>query len=415
MKTRTFPTFVLLSFCVVVFGALGRSSYGQEKRKAPAAEDLLALEVIPSDQFNAQRTLGRYDRNGDDRLDAAEMRELGWADAPAQFDVNKDGRLTQLEVAIQFAYRRTEFGVTKVDQSAAGRFIQRHDKNDDRELDEEEMRAGNWPADPENFDTDKNGRLTPFEIAVRFAHNRRERLKKGVEPIDHSYSITTMNIYDRNGDRRLDAEELQAARTTALGAKLPMGPEEFDENRDGKLTINEIANGLSGDRKKRGVTAVDQKSAQNFVGRYDKNGDGELDAEEMLAGGWPKDPTEFDADKNGRLTIAEIATQFAKSKAQRGITDADLQNAGRLVLLYDRNNNNLIEVSEVIEAQRASAPQQPDDVRNVPLTILAFVHFDEDHDQRLSKAEISTLLAQRRKELEDQSKTTAEAGKADKE
>lgn len=376
--------------CLMLCGALGSHASGQEKKKAPEAADLLALEVILSDQNNAQRTLGRYDRNGDERLDAAEMRELPWPEPAAQFDVNKDGKLTVLEIAIQFAYRRSEAGINRVDQNAAGRFIQRYDKNDDGEIDTEEMKAGNWPPDPENFDTDKNGRLTPFEIAARFAKNREKRATRGIEPIDHSYAITTVNIYDRNGDRRLDADELKEAR-------LPKDLK-FDEDGDGQVTIAEIENILSSDRHRRGVTSLDQTNARKFVARYDKNFDEELDEQEMRDGGWPKDPAEFDADKNGRLTIAEVATQFAKSKAERGITDADQQNAGRLLLRYDRNNNNLIEVDEVIEAQRAAGPQQAADAKNAPLTILSFVHFDEDRDQRLSKSEIATLLAQRRKE-----------------
>jgi Ca2+-binding EF-hand superfamily protein len=291
-----------------------------------------------------------------------------------------------------------------VDQNAAGRFIQRYDKNEDGELDAEEMRAGNWPPDPENFDADKNGRLTPFEIATRFARNREKRATRGIEPIDHSYAITTVNIYDRNGDRRLDADELREARLPKDLA--------FDEDGDGLVTIAEIENILSSDRHRRGVSSVDQANARRFMSRYDRNGDDELDAKEMREAGWPKDPAEFDIDKNGRLTIAEIATQFARSKAERGITDADQQQAGRILLLYDRNNNNLIEVDEVIQAQRTAPTQQPDDFKNAPLTILSFVHFDEDRDQRLSKGEIATLLAQRRKELDEQKKTGAEPGKA---
>lgn len=391
MQNSARPSAVVLGVCLVVSGVLIGRAGGQEKRKPRDAADLLALEVILSDQNNAQRTLGRYDRNGDERLDATEMRELNWPDPPAQFDVNKDGRLTVLEIAIQFAYRRSEAGINRVDQNAAGRFIQRYDKNDDGEIDTEEMNAGSWPPDPENFDTDKNGRLTAFEIAARFAHNRKQRATRGIDPIDHSYAITTINLYDRNGDKRLDAEELQAAR-------LPKDLK-FDEDGDGLVTIAEIENILSSDRHRRGVTALDQTNARKFMSRYDKNGDEELDANEMRDGGWPKDVAEFDTDKNSRLTIAEIATQFAKTKAERGITDADQQNAARVLLLYDRNNNNLVEVDEVIEAQRLTRPEQGPD-KNVPLTILSFVHFDEDRDQRLSKAEIATLLAQRRKEKE---------------
>jgi Ca2+-binding EF-hand superfamily protein len=402
MQIHSFSAFFTLGACAVLSGAFSSSAYGQTA-KPPEATDLLALEVILSDQNNAQRTLGRHDRNGDERLDAAEMRELGWPEPPAMFDVNKDGRLTVLEIAIQFAYRRKEAGVTRVDQNAAGRFIQRHDKNEDGELDAEEMRSGNWPPDPENFDTDKNGRLTRFEIATRFARNREKRATRGIEPIDHSYAITTMNIYDRSGDRRLDAKELRDAR-------LPKDLT-FDEDGDGLVTITEIENILSSDRHRRGVTALDQANARRFMSRCDRNGDDELDANEMREGGWPADPSEFDADKNGRLTVAEIATQFAKSKAERGITDADQQYAGRLLLLYDRNNNNLIEVDEVIQAQRTAAGQQPANTKITPLTILSFVHFDEDRDQRLSKGEVATLLAQQRKEQDDEKKAPSEQGK----
>jgi Ca2+-binding EF-hand superfamily protein len=130
--------------------------------------------------------------------------------------------------------------------------------------------------------------------------------------------------------------------------------------------------------------------------------------EEMAQRGWPENPAEFDADKDGKLTVQEIATQFAQSKAQRGVTDADQQTAGRLILLYDKNNNSLIDIDEVIEARRPGALAQPTDNAGVSLTILAFVRFDEDHDQRLSKVEMAKLLAQRRKERDDQKNTTGE-------
>src|SRR5687768_6512748 len=155
MQRSAVGAFAAMGFCVL---SVSSTLYAQAARKPPDAAELLGLEVILADQNNAQRTLGRYDRNGDDRLDAAEMRELPWPEPAAQFDVNKDGRLTVLEIAIQFAYRRAEAGVTRVDQNAAGRFIQRYDQNDDKELDAEEMKAGNWQPDPENFDTDKNRR-----------------------------------------------------------------------------------------------------------------------------------------------------------------------------------------------------------------------------------------------------------------
>jgi Ca2+-binding EF-hand superfamily protein len=395
----SFSASIIGGVSVLLFG-MAAGVPGQATRKAPDAADLLALEVILADQNNAQRTMGRHDRNGDDRLDAAEMRELSWPEPPAFFDVNKDGRLTVLEIAMRFAHRRSEAGITKIDQNAAGRFLQRYDKNDDRELDAEEMKAGAWPPDPAQFDADKNGRLSGFEIAYRFARNREERQKRGIEGVDHSYAIMAINVYDHNGDKRLDADEQQMAR-------LPKIADEFDKNGDGLLTIAEIETGLSSDRRQRGVTAVDQKSAQQFVSRYDRNFDGELDAEEMTQGGWPENPGEFDADQDGKLTVQEIATQFAKSKAQRGITDADQQSAERLVLLYDKNNNNLIDIDEVIEAQRPGALAQPRDGQGVSLTILAFVRFDEDHDQRLSKVEMATFLAQRRKELGDP-KTTGD-------
>ena len=54
-----------------------------------------------------------------------------------------------------------------------------------------------------------------------------------------------------------------------------------------------------------------------------------------------------------------LGTWVAFSRRGTGLR----RRAGRLVLLYDRNNNSLIEVGEVIEAQGVDAPQPADDVK----------------------------------------------------
>ena len=85
------------------------------------------------------------------------------------------------EIAIGLAARKQDNEIARSDQMNANRFLSRYDLNRDKHIDLEEIEQTGWPKDPASFDTGQDDKITVFEIALRFAKNRKER---GVEQQD---------------------------------------------------------------------------------------------------------------------------------------------------------------------------------------------------------------------------------------
>src|SRR5690606_17286184 len=62
------------------------------------------------------------------------------------------------------------------------------------------------------------------------------------------------------------------------------------------------------------VEEEDRRSADDRLRRYDRNGDGVLDRDELGRGRWPDDPFEFDRNRDGKLTRDELAMRYAKRR-----------------------------------------------------------------------------------------------------
>jgi EF hand len=60
----------------------------------------------------------------------------------------------------------------------------------------------------------------------------------------------------------------------------------------------------------------DLKEAEDRIRRYDKNGDGILNKEELSGGRWNDDPLQFDRNGDGRLTKSELAVRYAKRRLE---------------------------------------------------------------------------------------------------
>lgn len=62
------------------------------------------------------------------------------------------------------------------------------------------------------------------------------------------------------------------------------------------------------------VEERDLKEAEERIRRYDKNGDGILNKEEIAQGRWGDDPNTYDRNRDGRLTKSELAVRYAKRR-----------------------------------------------------------------------------------------------------
>ena len=144
-------------------------------------------------------------------------------------------------------------------------------------------------------------------------------------PIDLTDATRQMTVYDINEDGFIDKDEQKPIRW-----KLEIS--DYDLNHDGKLTHMELTVRFA---KIRDDSGVDQKHVNNatvFMRRHDRNRNGQLDPDE-IANGWPNEPAEFDVNRDGVISLGEIAKRFAYMAGLRremGIEQVDQVTAIRI-------------------------------------------------------------------------------------
>ena len=115
---------------------------------------------------------------------------------------------------------------------------------------------------------------------------------------------------DANGDGKVTAEEITAARSARFAA--------IDSNGDGQVSLKEVAALKDAMRTARGnmMAARRLNGANGFVAA-DTDGNGTISAEEFAA--MPNRMLDrFDADGDGAVTKDEIRDQFGKGRGPRG-------------------------------------------------------------------------------------------------
>ncbi|QDT08647.1 hypothetical protein [Planctomycetes bacterium K23_9] len=322
-----------LLLCMVARAPAQSTSQDDEK------VDMFSLELIASDLSVAVREMTIHDPDEDGFIDAKEQETLKWRDLVKDYDINKDGKLTHLELAIRQAKLRHDADVTAEDLSNVRVFLRRHDKNRNGQLDPKEIERG-WPSNPKDFDTDKNGIISSEEMSRQFAFMRGLRREMGIESIDQAGAFQIAQQFDKNNDNLLDIEERAAAR-------LPLAAGPFDHDGDERLSVMEIATMLAKHRLDLGLTVPDQEKFRYLMSR-DFNHDGELAESELNPRGevMPQQYVEFDKDKNGKITVKEIESRLAAIRKDRGFGPAQFQLATRMITRHDTNRSKHIEASE---------------------------------------------------------------------
>jgi len=369
------------SICVISFIIAlllqPRSAFPGESIELASA-DLLDVKLIGADHLMADDVMREFDANQDAILDLKEMGKLKWLMEPRRFDLNRNDRLTGLEVAIYFANMRQQFAITVPDMFNATRMINQYDRNGDRMLSDEEARSFPLTNDIGTLDANKDGWLSPFELAKQLAADFQDL---GVEALDQWNALQYIHNNDKNDDQQLSLEE-------AKTGQWPAEPATYDANRNGRLVMKEIAIGLAMRKQENEIARSDQANAERFFPRYDLNGDKYVDAEEMKKTGWPSDPALYDIDKDGKITVFELAARFARKRKERGVEQQDREAAAKLISRYDKNKNGFIDLNELV-ADRSNVGILNEDV---------FVEYDSDANQMMSRMEVATYLAHQRKE-----------------
>jgi subtilisin-like proprotein convertase family protein/Ca2+-binding EF-hand superfamily protein len=183
------------------------------------------------DVDEAENTLGRYDRNEDGYIDRQEVAQGRWNYRnPFEMDLNKDGRLSRLELIQRYARRRLLEDVSdelqQQDRRLRGPDRSRRDESRSRRRNDSDRLADTLL---DRFDADRNDVL-----------GTREAERLGV-PVD---------VLDIDGDRQITADELQAyvqekqAQATDPDGTAKHPPDWFDEldaNLDGQIAMAEFS------------------------------------------------------------------------------------------------------------------------------------------------------------------------------
>ncbi|MCR9293746.1 MAG: proprotein convertase P-domain-containing protein [bacterium] len=200
--------------------------FGLSEVKYPYTQD---------DLDEARRTIRRYDRDDDGYIDRREAARAEWTHRnPFESDLNKDNRLSKLELTQRYARRRLL-------DSVSGELIQKA------------VRVGNGIEDSKRSDSSRESSswwrrggssywLTA-SLLGRFDENRNGRLEAG----EAQALGISMGAIDLDRDGELSRDELQSY-TTSLqndagdpGAGLPGWFFELDKDRDGQVAMPEFA------------------------------------------------------------------------------------------------------------------------------------------------------------------------------
>ncbi len=257
---------------------VGVSSFSGE----PGEEDAAAMEKKYGQKVLARvdDTIGRYDKNGNGRLDPNEVQKARWGSpTPQESDLNKDGSLSRSELANRYLNREQE-----------------RNRSSNRSRSAMNSRTVVLNSTPASRKTSapKASRKSSLKSLKRTPRkstrstNKTSGFNSGNDRF-LKYAEGLIKNYDKNGDGKIDKAELTEMRRP---------PKNADPNNDGFITKAELAAALSGKTTESSKTnsaksdfssskTVDRKSnrsdeptsrrtpSSSFTGT-DENGDGQI-------------------------------------------------------------------------------------------------------------------------------------------
>ena len=297
-----------------------------------SAAEMMAVEVTPKDQQDAEENLRRSDRNGDGVLSGDEISSR-WSGNPMDFDRNGDKKLSLNELAIRTARKRVVESSPAVKAVASKSDGKKDSRRDDPKAQE-----------PKDLYNGRKSYLTnvaklPEGLPGWFAARDRNGDRQ-VEMSEYADSwnnavIAEFNQFDRSGDGVVTVQECMTAVESGASASSvastpapspstpPASSSTPSSSTPSSLTAapspTTVATTSAAAPSGGSILPVVEdekliKYAQKIIGRYDTNGDGALTASEwqtMLV-----NPQAADANKDGRVTIPEYAASMASRSAR---------------------------------------------------------------------------------------------------
>ena len=160
--------------------------------------------------------------------------------------------------------------------------------------------------------------------------------------------------------------------------------ESVDVSKDGRLTHLEVSIWNARQRGEHDITQFDINNSKAGIRKRDKNGNGQLDPNE-IAMGWPTDTTPYDHNSDGVITVIEYAQYLAYKrglKRELGIEAVDNMSAVGALKRFDADGDSFLNEDEWTAA---ALPRQ------------AKLH-DDDGDSKLSHMELAILYSKHRRD-----------------
>ncbi len=347
----------------------------------PGVREPISITLIPMDLTAAQSVILKHDLNDDGSLNKAEQRRLLWSDDEVRrFDLDQDGDLQHLEIALKLADARLNDGIVQMDSILANRYMGRYDANQDGKLQLSELTVNIFTDQLDLYDNNSDDQLTSAELIRGLAWERNFRTELGIKGCDQGGAMKLLNRGDKNGDQRLEAAELNSAGLTADAL-------DYDRNEDGKLSVSELAERLAQRRNRMGLTPSDQLAARKILTQADRDRDGVISATELASFGPNPLLPKCDDNHDGKVTEFELERFFGNRRRELGFDDEDAKRATILVQRNDIDGSRTLDRSELVASgSDPSSPLSPD---KLPL-------IDTDQDGKLSVDELARYLKKTR-------------------
>ncbi|XZE56447.1 proprotein convertase P-domain-containing protein [Planctomycetaceae bacterium SH139] len=243
-----------------------------------------------TDVDSAKRAMERYDRDENGYIDAREFSGVRWSEsAPNDFDFNKDGRLSVIEVTQRYAKRRISEQREQLAQQLSP--------------------PPNREADRDDDDDDRRNRWD------RWRNRGRAGQSRDGDRGSSSLATTLIERYDFNKNDLLDANEM-------VSVGIPIAQVDYD--RDGRVNRDELTQFLF---SKLEQEASDMRElVPTWFFERDIDGDDQVTMAEFTDE-WSQDKLvefeQFDINRDGIITVNEVLSsnvvvggQFANLSGQ---------------------------------------------------------------------------------------------------
>ena len=190
-------------------------------------------------------TLASYDRNKDGVLDADEIRRPNWGSPkPSENDLNKDGKLSKLELAKRYDERESYAKKQAAKTSSSTNKIR--DLARKRAADREKYRSSNRSSTARTSSASTRTRTPSASSSSKSDAASREKYRR--------YASSLIETYDKDSDGKLSKEELGKMRRPPIGA---------DANKDGFVTDSELLDNLTNANKAKSSSSSTAKTEKS--------------------------------------------------------------------------------------------------------------------------------------------------------